>query len=193
VGSADQKIGIVGPLVYHHDEKDIIQSAGGWLNARWEAGHSGQNERDTGQYRQPRQVDWISGCAILIRRVVIEQVGRLDERFFYYWEETEWCLRARHAGWRVVLAPAAHLWHKGVKRYYNPGPNVTYYNTRNRFLMMQKHNAPLAAWIASWLHLSRTLLSWTLNPKWTGMGEHRAALRQGMFDFLRRRWGMRRA
>jgi GT2 family glycosyltransferase len=192
IGENDPKIGIVGPMVYHYDEPEIIQSAGGWLNDRWQAGHSGQNEVDKGQYGHPRSVDWISGCAILVRREVIEQIGMLDERFFYYWEETEWCLRASRAGWQVLQVPAARLWHKGVQRNYQPGPNVTYYNTRNRLMMMQKHNASLAVWIASWLHLSRTLLSWTLNPKWAGMGNHRAALRQGMFDFLRRQWGMRR-
>lgn len=191
VGESDPTIGIVGPMVYHYDEPEVIQSAGGWLNDRWEAGHSGQNEVDKGQYRQPRPVDWISGCAILVRREVIEQIGMLDERFFYYWEETEWCLRARIAGWQVMHVPAAHLWHKGVQRNYQPGPHVTYYNTRNRLLMMQKHNASLAAWTHTWFQLSRTLLSWTLHPKWAGMAEHRIAFQQALLDFWRRRWGMR--
>ncbi len=191
-GEANPRIGILGPLVYHFNEPQVIQSAGGRLGPHWDSIHTGQNELDTGQYLQPQPMDWISGCAILVRRAVIEQVGMLDERFFYYWEETEWCLRARRAGWQVIMVPTAKLWHKGVQRDYQPGPNVTYYNTRNRFLMMSKHGAPLSVRAFVWMEILRRLLSWTIRPKWKSMHLHRDALWQGSLDYLRRRWGIRR-
>ncbi len=191
VGESDPHTGIVGPMVYHHNEPEVIQSAGGALGPHWESRHIAQNEPDNGQFAQPRAVDWISGCAILVRTAVIEQIGPLDERFFYYWEETEWCLRAGRAGWQIFHAPAAKLWHKGVQRDYRPGPNVTYYSTRNRFLMMSKHHAPLKIWLAVWLQTIRTMTSWTLKPQWREMHPHRDAMWQGTLDFLRRRWGMR--
>lgn len=191
VAQDDPRIGIVGPMVYHHDEPETIQSAGGRLDRHWASRHIAQNEPDQGQFDHPRDVDWISGCAILVRRQLVEQVGALDERFFYYWEETEWCLRANRAGWRIVHVPDARLWHKGVRKDYRPSPSVTYYNTRNRFLMMAKHRAPLLAWTAAWLGTLRTLASWSIKPRWRHMDEHRDALRQGLVDFLRRRWGMR--
>src|SRR5258708_2254210 len=106
-GEAEPRIGIVGPMVYHHDEPRVIQSAGGQLNRHWEATHLGQNEDDRGQFAALHDVDYISGCAILVRRGVVQQVGMLDERFYYYWEETEWCLRARQHGWRIVHVPTA--------------------------------------------------------------------------------------
>lgn len=191
VGERDPKIGIVGPMVYHYDEPDVIQSAGGSLGGNWESQHIAQNEPDTGQFPQPHRVDWISGCAIMVRTAVIDDVGPLDERFFYYWEETEWCLRSGRAGWQVMHVPSAKLWHKGVQRDYRPGPNVTYYSTRNRFLMMSKHHAPIKIWIAVWTQNLRTLFSWTLKPKWRTMREHRDAMWQGTIDFLRHRWGIR--
>ncbi len=191
VAESDQHIGIVGPMVYHYNEKDVIQSAGGRLGRFWDASHIGQNERDQGQYSTPRSVDWVSGCAILVKRQVIEQVGMLDERFFYYWEETEWCLRTRKNGWLIFQVPAAKLWHKGVQRDYRPSPSVTYYATRNRFLMMSKHHAPLLTWIVVWWETIRTWTSWTIKPKWRSMSGHRDALWQGCVDFLRQRWGMR--
>jgi hypothetical protein len=193
IGEGDGRIGIVGPMVYHHNEPQLIQSAGGALGPHWESRHIAQNEPDAGQFDRPRHVDWISGCAIMVRTAVIEQVGPLDERFFYYWEETEWCLRARRAGWRVVHVPTARLWHKGVQRDYRPGPNVTYYSTRNRFLMMSKHRAPLKIWLVVWADNLSTLASWTVKPKWRTMREHRDAMWQGTVDFLRGRWGMRAA
>jgi len=191
VGSADSRVGIIGPMVYHHDEPKVIQSAGGKMDDNWRAWHLAQNELDQGQYKQPHAVEWISGCAILVRRAVIDQVGGLDERFFYYWEETEWCLRAREQGWRILHVPQAKLWHKGVQRSYKPGPNVTYYSTRNRFLMLSKHRAPIMAWMVAWGQTLRTLISWSVKPKWRPMYQHKLAMWQGTLDFLGHRWGMR--
>ena len=188
-GESDSRIGIVGPLVYHHNEPAVIQSAGGRLDEWWFGSHLGQNEADQGQFAAARDVDWLSGCAILVRRAAIEQTGALDERFFYYWEETEWCVRLRRKGWRIVHVPAARLWHKGVQRDYRPGPSVSYYNTRNRLLMLSKHSAPLAVWVMAWWQILRTLISWTLRPKWRSKRDHRDALWRGAMDFLARRWG----
>jgi GT2 family glycosyltransferase len=189
VGESDARIGIVGPMVYHHDEPGVIQSAGGLLGSYWEGIHIAKDEPDIGQFDQPHTVDWISGCAIMVRRAAIEQIGMIDARFFYYWEETEWCLRAGEAGWRILHIPRAKIWHKGVQRQYSPKPSVTYYSTRNHLLMLAKHHAPLKAWVFTWMQILRTLTSWTVKPKWRSMHEHRNAMRRGLVDFLQRRWG----
>jgi GT2 family glycosyltransferase len=153
--------------------------------------HIGQNEVDRGQFSGVRQVDWISGCAILVKQDVIEQVGALDQRFFYYWEETDWCMRARENGWQIYCVSAAKLWHKGVQRDYQPSANITYYATRNRLLFLAKHRAPLRIWLFSTWQITRTLASWSLKPKWRPKRDHRDAMWQGVRDFLQKRWGMR--
>jgi GT2 family glycosyltransferase len=189
VGESDPKIGIVGPMVYHYDEPDIIQSAGGVLGKYWQSQHLGQNELDHGQFQSPHCVEWISGCAILARRAVIEQVGMLDANFFIYWEETEWCIRASRGGWRIVHVPQARTWHKGVQRNYQPKPSFTYYGTRNHLLMLSKHKAPLSVRLFNWMQIFRTLLSWSIKPKWKHKREHRNAMWKGVVDFLQHRWG----
>lgn len=189
-GESDSHIGMVGPMVYHYDEPDVIQSAGGWTNRHWESGHLAQDEKDRGQFTAPHSVDWLTGCGILVRRDVIEQVGMLDERFFIYYEEKEWCVRAQKAGWGLVHVPQAKLWHKGVSRDYRPKPSFFYYSTRNRFFMLAKHNAPLMAWVIAWEKTLRTLTSWTIKPKWRHKREYRDAMWRGVVDFLRHRWGM---
>ena len=68
--AADPAVGVLGPMVYHHDEPTVIQSAGGLLDGHFRAWHTGQNEDDTGQFPAVRNVDWISGCAILVRPAV---------------------------------------------------------------------------------------------------------------------------
>jgi GT2 family glycosyltransferase len=189
VGESDPKIGIVGPMVYHYNEPDVIQSAGGMLGKYWQSQHLGQNELDRGQFQSPRRVEWISGCAILVRRAVIEQVGMLDANFFIYWEETEWCIRASRKGWQIFHVPQAKIWHKGVQRDYQPKPSFTYYGTRNHLLTLSKHRAPWNVRLFNWMQIFRTLLSWSIKPKWRHKREHRNAMWRGVIDFLQHRWG----
>jgi hypothetical protein len=187
--AADTQIGVLGPLVFHADEPTVIQSAGGMLTPQWDAVQLGMNEVDHGQFSRVRDVDYISGCGIMVRRSAIEKCGVIDARYFYYWEETEWCLRLHKAGWRVVNVPAAKLWHKGVQRHYNPKPSVAYYAVRNRLATLRKHRAPLGVWAGALQQTLRTILSYTLRPKWQDKREHRDAMWRGLVDFLQGRWG----
>jgi GT2 family glycosyltransferase len=113
VGESDQEIGIVGPKIYYWKPKDLLWFAGGKMSL-WGRGsrHIGIREKDAGQYDQIRDVDYITGCALMIRRQVIEQIGLLDESYPMYNEDSDWCQRAREAGYRVVYAPEGKLWHK---------------------------------------------------------------------------------
>jgi GT2 family glycosyltransferase len=190
-GSADPRAGMLGPMVYYYDQPQVIQSAGGMLGPRWLSIHRGQHEVDHGQFATVQSVEWLSGCALAVRRAVIEQVGMIDERFFIYWEEVDWCTQARRAGWSLLHVPAAKIWHKGVQSDYRPSPGITYYMTRNWFLFMSKNHAPLSARLYAAGTTLRTLSSWTLKPKWRNMRAHRDAMLHGLLDFARRRWGMR--
>jgi len=113
----------------------------------------------------------------------------LDGDYFIYWEETEWCIRIGRAGWKIVNVPQAKIWHKGVQRDYQPKPSFTYYGTRNHLLTLAKHKAPIRARIYTWLQLWRTMLSWSIRPKWRDKHEHRNAMWKGMLDFVRKHLG----
>jgi len=60
-----------------------------------------------------REVDVVTGCFMLVRREAIKQVGMMDERFFIYGEETDWCYRFKQAGWKVMFAPVGKIIHLG--------------------------------------------------------------------------------
>jgi GT2 family glycosyltransferase len=58
-----------------------------------------------------REVDWVSGACMLVRRIAVDEVGLMDERFFLYWEDADWCRRMCEKGWRVVYYPRASIIH----------------------------------------------------------------------------------
>src|SRR3990170_2313546 len=132
---SSEKIGVVGPKIYSGlPGSSILWEAGGGIDWRYgKAYHTGFDETDRGQWDGVRDVDYVSGCAMLIKREVLEEVGLLDERFFLYYEETDFCARVREKGYRVVFAPEARIWHKISNTTGGAyGPIFTYYMTRNR-------------------------------------------------------------
>jgi GT2 family glycosyltransferase len=107
----DRTIGIAGCKMYYPGRRHI-QHAGGYI-AYPQAlpGHYGLNEEDNGQYDRLCDVDYIIGAALAIKRSVVDAIGLLDEGFFLFYEDADWCARARRAGYRVVYVPDATLVH----------------------------------------------------------------------------------
>jgi GT2 family glycosyltransferase len=185
-------VGIIGPTIYYFAHPEKIWSAGGSVD--WIRGITrmmGLNEQEVGQFGvKPRPVEWITGCALLIKMAVIEQIGGLDERFFAYYEEAEFCLRARRAGWGVIHVPTAKIWHKISPQARDASPQVNYYMSRNRLLFLKLTRAGLAAWFYTLiLDYGIRSLNWSINPKWRGKKQQRLALTQAIMDYFRGRFG----
>lgn len=113
VGESDRRIGIVGPKIYYWEPRDQIWFAGGKMSLFGRGSkHIGIRQSDRGQFNRIRDVDYITGCAMMIRRTVIEKIGLLDESYPMYNEDSDWCFRAKKAGYRVVYVPESNVWHK---------------------------------------------------------------------------------
>ncbi len=138
-GESDKKIGILGSKICYYDEPEIIWSAGGNVNWLKNKGvHIGLNEIDEGQYDKIKEVDYLTGCCLLIKREVIEKIGALSEDYFLYYEDTDFSLRARNAGYKCVYVPSAKIYHK-VSRSTKPGSfSYVYYHTRNGLAMAKR-------------------------------------------------------
>jgi GT2 family glycosyltransferase len=104
-------VGLVTAKITYAADPQRIWTVGANLNAFLDLKDGGQGQIDAGQWATPRDVDFAPFCAILVRREVWETVGLLDEAFFLYYEDMDYCRRARRAGWRVRLCPAAHVRH----------------------------------------------------------------------------------
>ena len=83
-----------------------------------------------------RQVDWVMGAALLVRRAAVEEVGPADEEFFLFSEETDWCYRFREAGWEVWFAPEAEFVHVGGAAH---GGRMYRENLRGQLRFLAKH------------------------------------------------------
>lgn len=189
IAETDSSVGFAGPLILHAEKDDSIQSAGGVLTPLWQPFHRGQNQVNRGQFSQHEAVDWLSGCVILARSKMIKEIGLLDESFFLYEEELEWCIRAKRAGWKCLFVPEVQARHAGVNPDYEPPPYVTYYMYRNHFRLLAKHRAGLLPWGYTLLQSMRTLISWSIRPKWRSKHSHRDALWLAIKDFLQGKSG----
>ena len=185
---AVDRAGLFAPAVCFRESPDVFFSVGGVLRAGW-AIHRGIGDRDLGQYTAPAEVDFLTGCALLASRRAIEVAGDLDERFFLYAEDVEWCVRARAAGSRVVVVPAARAWHPDTRRRDDRSARLTYYLARNHLMLIRMHHfgAPVLA-----RHLMRhalTLVSWSVRPRWRDRRAQRDALWRALVDFACGRTG----
>jgi GT2 family glycosyltransferase len=190
---SDPTVGVAGPIIYYYDQPETIWSAGGRID--WPRGQFwmlGLGMHDNGKPdKGPQEVDFVTGCALLVRAKIVQEVGELDERFFMYYEEAEWCVRIAKAGYRIIHVPQARLWHKISPESQADSPLIHYYMTRNRLLFLKATGAGLRTWlytlIADYL---RTLISWSVHPKWRGKRPLTKAMRKGIVDFARRRFGL---
>ncbi len=192
VAESDPHIGLVGPTIYYFEQPNTIWSAGGTID--WHTGLTSMvnlNEADTGQLgTAPRPMDFVTGCALLIKRSAMDKVGLLDPRFFAYYEEAEWCVRVGRAGYRILHVPQAKVWHKISIVARAASPQVHYYMVRNRLLFLQLSRAGATAWFNTLvLEYARTLLSWTIKPQWRHKAPQRQAMLQAIADYFRGRFG----
>jgi hypothetical protein len=191
VAEADPKAGFVGPLILQREEPDRIQSAGTLCDRYGNWRQRGLDELNVDQYDVEGEADALVGCAILMRATTLEQIGLLDERFYLYDEDIDWCLRVLEAGWRVRFVPQSKVWHRSSNVRASAMPLMTYYINRNRRLLLRKH--PL--WPRARLRLAAQqlvwLANWTINPKWRHKRRDRDALFLAMVDAAMGRYGRR--
>jgi GT2 family glycosyltransferase len=127
------RVGVVGPLVVFRQEPDPLLGAGGVI----EPGRVRAPHLRVVRGPEPYAVDWIDGCCMLLRREVLDAVEGFDERYFLYFEETDFWWLVGRAGWKVVLEPGAVVHHD--KTGIVPPPHYFYYLTRNRYLFWRKN------------------------------------------------------
>jgi GT2 family glycosyltransferase len=183
----DTSIGVAGPKILYHADSSRLWSAGGIIRFTETISQMrGYRQRDRGQFDQEEEVDCLPGCAMLMRCATLERIGSLDPVYYpAYFEDTDWCVRARIAGYRIVYVPAAKVWHKVS---LSSGGE---YNPRERYLLayhsvtfMRRYGRP-AQWVK---YIFYSVGSWPFVFVYRlARGQGRAAFAKlmGLFDGLR--------
>lgn len=134
----DPNIGVLGPTIYDYNPPRGLQSTGSKI--LWNHGDAINltYEADV-KAGTPKEVDAVTGCALLAKSEVFKKIGGLNKNYFAYFEEIEWCVRARKAMYKIVYVPQGKIWHKGGATSSKITGFAVYHHTRNRFWFMKQH------------------------------------------------------
>ena len=138
-GESDKKIGILGSKICFYSDPNRIWFAGGKVNWLKNKGtHIGLDQIDNGQYDKIKETDYLTGCCLLIKREVVEKIGVLAEDYFLYYEDTDFSLRTKNAGYKPIYVPKSKIYHK-ISRSTKPGSfSYIYYHARNGLVMAKR-------------------------------------------------------
>lgn len=138
IAAERESISIAGPKVLFADKETIWYAGGIFDEANVIGSHRGVDERDLGQYNKEQETEYVSGGALFVSSKVFESIGLFDERYFLYYEDSDFCFRARKAGFKIMYIPQAVVYHENAKSTGLGSPLQDYYITRNRMLFAAK-------------------------------------------------------
>jgi GT2 family glycosyltransferase len=196
VAESDGRIGIVGPAIYSYSDRDVFWTAAmektvpdGKIFPHYVM--RGKGEVDSGQYSRVEDVDMINACALLISREAIENVGKLDDEFFIYNEDSDWNDRVASAGYRIVYVPDGKVWHKGSLSLGGQcSPASWFYTVRNELLFLKKRTPWRWRPLTYWNYLKENFWFWK-GFKEKGDQETARAVLDGMWCGIAHKVGRR--
>ena len=154
------RLAACGSAIYFMDDPQRLQA--------WGGGHVNFWLGRSRHYVQPvpdRSVEFITGASMLISRKAIESIGLLDEHFFMYWEDADYCFRLRASGWELAVAGPSRVWHKGSSTVGKESARLDRYFNSSAKRFFRKHAAvsSLTIWIGTTLRFAKRALrgDWT--------------------------------
>jgi len=159
--------GIVASKMLLFDRRDTFHTAGDFYRVDGLPGNRGVWQRDEGQYEREEYVFSACGGSAAYRRVMLDQIGLLDEDFFYSCEDLDLAWRAQLAGWRCIYAPRAVVYHKLSAT--GGGATASFYDGRNTIYLLAK-DYPGDLWRIHWRAILRAQLrlAWEALRAWRG-------------------------
>jgi len=159
------QLGVVQPLIFFlHDRKKIWSAGGKWNQLLCRSITLGDRKYNEEYQAKNLELDWATGCCMLISRNALLSVGLLNEDYFAYFEDVEWSLRFREKGFKIELSAEAVIYHEAgasSKKKHSEGTlssTVFYYHVRNQFYLLRAVSKGPQILFASTYHLSRFIL-----------------------------------
>lgn len=171
---------LIVPKIFYYGENRLWM-AGGYMD-EWRAlgVHYGYNKPDLPVYNTAKYITYAPTCFMLIRKEVFDKVGMMDEKYFAYYDDTDFVLRATRQGYRLWYEPSLEVLHKVSSSAGTNSPFYVYYSNRNKLYFIRKHFTGFRRWFA----IGYTLLSRV--AFWLGFDRvRRQKLIQGLKDGFR--------
>ncbi len=147
IAQQEENVGLVGGIICYAENPDLIWFAGGSFDKYLESRREFDGELDYGiEFDRILNTDWVSGCMTLIPRSVYNRLGGYYEGFYIWSEEWDYSLRAKKAGYNLVIASKARIYHKVGRSLGVMKPLSYYYGTRNRLLLKRMHLSRPRRW-----------------------------------------------
>lgn len=114
VAQTEAQVGIVQPKIYHYygDQSRLWIVGARWQNFPPGVKLVGADHPDGPPFNQKFDLEFAPSCALLISRAALEKAGMFDHKYFFYFDDWDFCMRIRRAGFRIIFAPEAKMWHK---------------------------------------------------------------------------------
>jgi len=136
----DKHVGVVAPKINYYSEPNLVWSAGGKIRKIRASGFADYDKIESQLNTKDREVGFVSGCCMLIRKEVFEKIGLFDENYFLYVEDTDFCYRVKEAGYKIWVTPKSKIFHKVNSSTKNNNFLLPlYYTTRNRLYFVKKN------------------------------------------------------
>jgi GT2 family glycosyltransferase len=182
---ASALVGLVSPVIYYHDAPTRVQFAGSRIDIRDLSLEFPDPCRPVPEIFTAGPAVSLWGTALLIKAVLARRIGLLDEKYFAYWEDTDYSLRALTAGYANRVAPSASVFHKtSCREPIRPSLYYHYYMERNRLFLSRDH-LPLARRIRAYRRQLATLAITMQTFHDSGARAAAAARLSGFLDGLR--------
>lgn len=192
--NSDKRIGAVCPKIrFTWDDKPLQFAGYTPLSCITLRNHAiGSGEKDHGQYDTAHSTPYLHGAAMMVKREVVERAGLMPDCYFLYYEEYDWSLMMRRAGYELWYEPAVTIYHKESRATGQDSPLKTYYLTRNRLLFARRNIGKPQRWLTLLYLLGPVALRDILRNVCSGHRLQLSALRSAYFDFIAGRYGKKR-
>jgi GT2 family glycosyltransferase len=183
--------GVFGPVIRYMDEPDVVMTDGVSFTAGGSGGFFHRIPVPERSTDPPAviEVDVVNGCCLMARARVFRRIGLIDDRFFLIHEESDFCLRAKSAGYKCGVLAEALVWHKGSSSFQRSGRRwQRYYDTRNLGQLLARPTACRAG-RASYAAYVRYAYHRYCHEREAGQTDSADAVLEGLVDLATRRFG----
>lgn len=148
--NSDSSIGAVSPIILSYEKPHKIQFAGYTELSTYTIRNEviGSNKLETDIEDTASLIPYCHGACLLFKREVVEKCGYLPELYFLYYEEMDWCVSMRKAGYHLYCEPKSHVYHKESSAVGLDSPLKVFYTTRNRMLFAQRNRFGITKFIS---------------------------------------------